>query len=525
MVKINLFSKEKGEFPSLKNLSELAIDYNLTDKKIDVSEENKLERYWLKKGFSEAFIYYDPDEGINKYKVFEPEMDEEEIETYQAVKGEVKDRILKEASKGEKREILHEKTTSVCNKLNKEISDIEFVKLFYYLNRDFIGLGRLQPLMQDNYLEDISCNGSNLPVYVYHQRHRDLETEISFGPKELETLVMNIAQRSNRQISFARPTAEATLPDGSRAQLSLGKEVTLKGSTFTIRKFPEEPITPTDLVAWDTLSSEMLAYLWLASENKKNIMIVGGTATGKTTSLNAITLFVPWGAKVVTIEDTHEIRLPFKNWVPSITREGFGDEAEDIDMYDLLRSALRQRPEYIIVGEIRGGEAVTLFQAMSTGHTSFSTLHASSVERAIRRLENPPIDVPRNMLPALDLIAVQSMTVSEGERHRRITEIQEIGNYESGKIQTNLLFNWNNNKKEFNRVSRSILLKNLSSELGYSYGEMEDEIKVRKRVIEKMNKNKVRKYDNVVKSIKLFQKDKKELLDRLNIKKTGIEDE
>ncbi|MDK2796230.1 MAG: archaeal flagellar protein FlaI, partial [Archaeoglobaceae archaeon] len=216
------------------------------------------------------------------------------------------------------------------------------------------------------------------------------------------------------------------MPDGSRIQLTLGKEVTDHGSTFTIRKFREEPVTPVDLIAWKTFSAEQMAYLWLCIENKKSLIFAGGTASGKTTSMNAISLFIPRRAKIVTIEDTRELMLPHENWIPAVTRDAFHGEKGKIDMYDLLRAALRQRPEYIIVGEVRGREALTLFQAMTTGHTTYSTLHADSVSGAIHRLENPPIEVPRAMLEALNIISVQAQTYVNDRRVRRNIEIAEI---------------------------------------------------------------------------------------------------
>jgi len=511
----------KVEYPSFNKLTKAAIENNLVSEYNFSESANELESYWLEKGFSQAVIIYNEEENSPYYIVCEPELTEEEIRLKEELLDELKDLIIKRSVSGNKEKVLHDNLIKLIRRINKNIDVETFLKLFYYAKRDFMGLGRIQPLMEDRYLEDISCNGSDIPLYVYHQRHEDLETNIKFDEDELESLVMNISQRSDKQINFASPSLEATLPDGSRAQLTLGKEVTLRGSTFTIRKFPEEPITPIDIAAWETISPEMLAYFWFLSENGRNIMIVGGTATGKTTTLNAISLFIPWGAKVVTIEDTHELRLPFDNWIPSITREGHGSDAEDIDMFDLLRSALRQRPEYIIVGEIRGKEATTLFQAMSTGHTSFSTLHASSVERAIRRLESSPINVPKNIIPALDVIAVQSMTKTGDKKYRRMTEVQEIGDYdaESGGIQTNLLSKWNNRTRNFERLSKSIVLKLIAEERGMSYGEVEEEVRIRTKVIEKMIDKNIRGFKEVVRHIKRYQRKKEELLEELGIKK------
>ncbi|PTD94414.1 secretion system protein E [archaeon SCG-AAA382B04] len=508
------------EYPDFEEIEEEAINNDLIQlPQLEEDRYTKLDSYWLYKGFSKALIYYDEFEENSEYRVIDPKIDEY-LDLKNGLRKELKNKLLKVDIKENKEKLFYNNFKKVIRRVKEPIEIPKFLKLYYHLKRDLLGYGGLQPFIEDNYLEDISINGVNIPLFVYHQRHQDLETNVKFGKEELESLVMNVAERSDKRINFARPMAEATMPDGSRAQMSLGDEVTIRGSTITIRKFSEVPITPTDLISWETLSPEMMAYLWFLAENERNIMIVGGTATGKTTTLNAMTLFIPWGAKVVTIEDTHELRLPFDNWVPSVTRPQQGVEAEDIDMYDLLRGALRQRPEYIIVGEIRGKEAVTLFQAMSTGHTSFSTLHAPTVERTINRLENPPIEVPKSMIPTLDAIVVQSFVRGKEGKKRKVKEIQEIGNYntETNSIQTNLLFRWNSNKNSFEKLSNSINLKLISDETGTSYSKVKSEIQNRSKILSKMIENDVRRYKDVVKSIKRFQKRKQELYNELGIK-------
>ncbi len=508
-------------YPSHKEIQKEALKRNLIKlPKLNKEKYTEIDSYWLKKGFNKVIIFYDEEKETSRYKIINPTLSNEEKSLKIELTKKLKSNLLKSDITKEKEKTFFKNYLKLVKRLKNEISKETFLKIYYYLRRDLVGYGRFQPFLDDRYLEDISCNGANIPVFVYHQRHGDLKSDESFSENELERLVMNIAERSGKRINFARPIVEATMPDGSRAQLSLGEEVTIKGSTITVRKFPEIPITPTDLIAWETLSPEMMAYLWYLAENKRNIMIVGGTASGKTTTLNAMTLFIPWGSKIVTIEDTHELRLPFENWVPSVTRPEEGSEAEDIDMYDLLRGALRQRPEYIIVGEIRGKEAVTLFQAMSTGHTSFSTLHAPNVERTITRLENRPINVPKSMIPTLDAIVVQSFTKEGDERKRRITEIQEIGNYDSetDSVQTNLLFDWKSSARKFERVSNSINLKLISEELGEPYEEIRSEVDIRAKILSKMIEKDIRGYPEVVKSIKRFQKRKSELFKNLNLK-------
>src|SRR5665647_3862320 len=215
---------------------------------------------------------------------------------------------------------------------------------------------------------------------------------------------------------------DATLPDGSRLQLTLGKEVTTRGTSFTIRKFREEPFTPIELMEYHTFSPDALVYFWFSIENAKSLIFIGGTASGKTTSLNAVSLFITPLAKVVSIEDTREITLYHDNWIASVTRESVAEAGATIDMFALLKAAMRQRPEYILVGEVRGHEAQTLFQAMNTCHTTFSTMHAGSVDAAIHRLESEPLNVPRNMLQALNIISIQALIYQGTARVRRCQE-------------------------------------------------------------------------------------------------------
>ncbi|HEC89941.1 MAG TPA: secretion system protein E, partial [Thermoplasmatales archaeon] len=304
--------------------------------------------------------------------------------------------------------------------------------ILYVLKRDLLDLGKLSPLMKDHLVEDISCDGAGIPVYVYHRTHGSIRSNVIFNDEdELSGFVIRLAQKCGKHISIAHPMQDATLPDGSRVQMTLSSEVTTRGSTFTIRKFRENPFSPVDIINFHTMSPEMVAYFWMAVEYGVNALISGGTASGKTSTLNAIALFIPREAKIVSIEETREINLPHPNWIPGVARSGFGDVVDgklagEIDMYDLMKAALRQRPEYILVGEIRGREAYVLFQAMATGHVTYSTIHADSIKSLIHRLEGEPINIPRIMLQSLDIVALQTIVRVKNKRGRRCTQIIEI---------------------------------------------------------------------------------------------------
>jgi flagellar protein FlaI len=389
-----------------------------------------------------------------------------------------------------------------------KIDDKSYYKIWYYIIRDFLYYDKITPLMFDTMLEDISCNGVQKYIYIFHRKYTNLRTNIIFNdPDELDSFVVNLAQKCGKHISIAEPMIDATMPDGSRIQMTLGREVTDHGSTFTIRKFRDEPVTPIDLIAWKTFSSEQMAYLWLCIENKKSLIFAGGTASGKTTSMNAISLFIPRRSKIVTIEDTRELMLPHENWIPSVTRDAFHGEKGAVDMYDLLRAALRQRPEYIIVGEVRGKEALTLFQAMATGHTTYSTLHADSISGAIHRLENPPIGVPRPMLEALDIISIQGQTYVGDRRVRRNLEIAEIVGLDAHTkmLRTSTVFQWDSVKDEHSMVGTSRALEEIRRQRGWSVRELNEELERRKRVLEFMLSNGIRMFKDVSAVIHAYQ--------------------
>ncbi len=407
-----------------------------------------VEEYWVYRPFAKVFILFSKESNDYLYYLSEPVLDKAERYLLYEVKELVRNKLIYgkvEMKKADKDRILEKALENVLEEYDLNVDKQTFHKFLYYVRRDFIGFYKIDGLMRDPYIEDISCDGWNIPIFVYHWNYGNMQTNIKFDRRELDSFVIRLAQRSGKHISTSNPLVDATLPDGSRIQLTLGKDVTTRGSTFTIRKFREILITPVDLIRWGTFSSEQMAYLWLAAENGKSMLFVGGTASGKTTSLNAVALFIPLNAKIVTIEDTRELKLPHMNWIPAVTRESFtGDEKGKIDMYDLLKAALRQRPEYIIVGEVRGREAQTLFQAMSTGHTTLSTFHADSVEAAIHRLEYPPLSVPRSMISALDIVSVQAQTFVGGRKVRRNLEIAEITEIDpvTKNIKTMTIFKW-----------------------------------------------------------------------------------
>ncbi|MFA1610195.1 type II/IV secretion system ATPase subunit [Halobellus rubicundus] len=446
--------------------------------------EEVVDRYWVNAPYAYVAITHDDANSEHYYYAVEPDLNDFEAELLSRARVDIRDPLLYRGGNEPTAEsTLRAELQTLLEQYGVDVSMRTFHALLYYLSRDFRGFGRIDPLMHDPHIEDVSCDGYDLPIFVYHDEYTDIETNVVFGADDLDDFVIRLAQESGRHISVGDPVVGTTLPDGSRVELALGEEVTPRGSAFTIRKYADEPFTPVDLIDFGTFSVDQMAYLWLCIESNKSLIFAGGTASGKTTSMNAVSMFVPPRAKVLTIEDTRELSLYHDNWLASVTRERL-HEGSDIGMYDLLRSALRHRPEFIIVGEVRGEEAVTLFQAMNTGHTTFSTMHADSIETVINRLENEPINVPRAMVQSLDLLCVQTLTRVEGERVRRSKSIGEIGEIDqrTGELDYAKAFSWEPDTDSF-RESDSNLLSEIQSERGWSRTERKREMNRRKRFL------------------------------------------
>ncbi|MGC8663700.1 MAG: type II/IV secretion system ATPase subunit [Thermoplasmata archaeon] len=464
------------------------------------------------------------------YEIIEPPLNISEEKMYKMIKDKITDLIDFKVfeSEEEKEEYLVDLMEEIIEKSGEVVTEETKAKLIYYLKRDFQGYGPIHIPMLDPDVEDISCDGTNIPVYIYHRKYESLRSNLKFENDEtLDNFVMWIVQKSGRHISIANPMVDASLPDGSRLQATLGKYVTKRGSSFTIRRFKPNPFTPLDLVKFKTLSREMMAYIWLGVENGISMIIAGGTASGKTTTLNATLLFIPPQAKIVSIEDTRELNLPQENWIPGLVREGYGEynpvtgkRAGEIDMFDLLTAALRQRPQYIIVGEVRGKEAYTVFQAMATGKTCYTTFHADDVKSLVHRLENEPINLPRALLTSLDVVLLQGQVKVGPKMTRRIKSLTEIVaiDPESGELVTNNAYVWNPGDDTFNYSGHSYVYEKISTIRNWSPRRMEIEVKRREMVLEYMEKIGVSNYKDVAKVVSEYYKDPESLISKIQEK-------
>ncbi|WP_368408783.1 ATPase, T2SS/T4P/T4SS family [Haloarchaeobius amylolyticus] len=391
-----------------------------------------------------------------------------------------------------------------------QLNEYQVEKLLYYLKRNFIGYERIDPIKHDINVEDISCDGYNSPVFVYHSGYEQIISNIYHGKRELDDFVVKLAQRSGKGISKRRPQVDATLPDGSRAQLTLGKEVSDHGTNYTIRQFKDVPFTPIDLINWNTFSLDEMAFLWLCIENHKSLIFAGGTASGKTTSLNAVSLFIPSNTKIVSIEDTREVELPQRNWIASVTRPSFSEDSQgDVDEFDLLEAALRQRPDYIVMGEIRGEEGRTLFQVMSTGHTTYTTFHADSVGEVLKRFTTDPINVSKTMFTALDLVSIQTQTRVQGNKVRRNKNLTEINHYDAENDEINVqdVYQWQAETDEYLKMGDSNTLDEIQFDRGWSYEKLQDELFKRRVILAYLIKNGLNEYVKVAATVQAYIND------------------
>lgn len=483
----------------------------------------EIDRYWVNEPYAFIVILFNEETNYHLYYIVEPKLTDFEKIFLTEIRDRLRDVLLVEDIDEEdqnKEAVLESKIRSIIRDYTIEVTPPMFAKIAYYIKRDFVRFGKIDALMTDDSIEDISGNGHDIPIFLYHRVHQNIPTNVVYEEDELNSFIIQMAQRSGKHISVAEPIVDATMPDGSRIQMTLGTSVTAHGSTFTIRKFSDTPITPVDLIRWGTFSSESMAYLWLCIENNKSLIYAGGTASGKTSSLNAVSLFIPEKAKVITLEDTRELKLPHPNWIPSVTRDSFtADERGAVDMYDLLKAALRQRPEFLLVGEVRGKEALTLFQAMSTGHTTFSTMHADSVASAIHRLENPPISVPRTMIQALDIMSIQSQTYTKGKRVRRNIKLVEIVDIDPNtrNIRTNDIFVWDSESDVFVRTGDSKALFDIKMRRGWNQAKVDQELYYRQKILEHMVKNNINDFEEISDIINAYQSTPEKVLRKLQL--------
>lgn len=412
-----------------------------------------------------------------RYYIIEPSLNDREKEIVRWIKevieysdDSVPIQVIKDPEL--KREYIIEFSKKILKK--KRVPQDRWDKIIYYVVRDLVGYGRIDALMNDKFIEDISCSGLHVPIYIWHRDHGYIPTNVVFNDKdELESLVYKLAVMAKKMISVANPSVDGILPDGSRVICNLGV-VSLKGPTFTIRKYTVEPMTVIDLIKEGTITPEVAAYLWILMEHKKSIIVCGEVGAGKTTLSNAILGFIRKTAKIVTIEETPEIRLDgYENWTQKVTRESIREEVRSIDLFELVKIALRERPDYIIVGEVRGREAYVLFQAIALGHGGLTTLHADNIDSAIKRLTSRPLDIPIYLVAlASAFIEISKYVDESGRIKRRVSNIKEIEGMEEKNLILRDVFKYIPEEDTIKMVGDSIELRKIATESGIPYDQL-----------------------------------------------------
>jgi archaeal flagellar protein FlaI len=467
-------------------------------------------------------IEINEDKGTLKYNVVEPALNEEETELLKRIKNLIVDRmdvsleVLRDSEKME--EYLREQIQHIFKKFEREIPEQSEDKFIYYMKRDFLGYGIIDLLIRDENIEDVSCNGVRTPIYVWHRKYESIPTNIIYETEdELDKTVIRLAYRSGRQISISHPIMQGTLPEGFRVQLTL-KEISKRGDTFTIRKFRENPFTIVDLIKYGTLSPEIAAYLWILVENGRSIMVCGATASGKTTLLNSISMFIKPEMKVITIEEVRELRL-HENWIPMIPRPSYQPGVTEITLFDLLKSSLRQRPDYIVVGEVRGEEAYTLFQAIATGHGGLCTVHSDSVEYAIKRLLSRPMDIPAMMVPLMNvLLQIRRVKIGDNVVRRSDTVTEIIGLSPTDQVQIEHRFKWDSTDDTYRFLESAgrgeSVFKQISNLRHIPEFTLEEEMQKRTLILEWMVKENMNTYSQVSEIVQNYYTNPEEVLTR-----------
>ncbi len=494
MFKINLYTEKRLNLERPTDLTSLNIVYPLIEP------------------YAYAHIYFDKNTSNIIYEVVEPPLNEKEKEIYNIVSSEIKHLLIIKLS--ELKDInqvisyLERLYNFILSEYGIKINDENsYNRIFYYIFRDIYGYYKIEPLMRDPYIEDIECSGSNIPVFVVHRIFGNLKTNIVLNEEEIINIIEKFTLRAGKHISYAEPLLDATLPDGSRINATYSKDITTRGPTFTIRKFRDIPWSPIELIKINTAIPEIFAYLWLAVEYKKNIIIIGGTASGKTTFLNAISMFIPHNARVVSIEDTREIKLYHPNWIPSVVRSS-SSMVDEISMFDLLKLSFRQRPDYVIVGEVRGEEAYVMFQGMASGHAALSTMHSTDVKSLINRLVSPPINLSKYLVELLNVVIIMRHDVSFGKNFRRVGEIDEIIRYN----KYNRVFVWDAFKKRYIFNKKSYLLYKISKEYGIKYSELYKELIIRSKLLRRLLDLGVYDYETFSQIVNMYYLNKEEVL-------------
>jgi len=483
-----------------------------------------VEKYPLYEPFAHVAIAQNPKTGEHKYILDELQLDPLERSVYHRIL-----EILLAEIESPKEEILDprrffaDEAKKIVDKYRISLGwlpDVSWYKILYHAERDLVGFGQIDPFMRDQNIEDISCDGVTRPVYIWHRNYESIETNIEFGTdEELDNMVVKLVHMAGKHVSSAFPIVDASLPGKHRLAVCYRREVTPFGTAFTIRKFREDPYSIVDLINIGTFSEEMAAYFWQCLEHRASIMVLGGTAAGKTTALNALACLIKPGSKIITIEETAELNLPHDNWVSLIARQSYGlggDSTGEVALFDLVKTSMRHRPDILIVGEVRGQEAYVLFQALATGHGGMCTMHAENLGSAIKRLTQKPMDISPAYIPLMNVIlSIQRVHLTKNNERRafrRVMNVNEIADYEDYRN----IFKWNPGKDEYLQTfDKSVMLSEISERSGTGKKDLIAEIERRKTVLHWMREHNIRSYKDVAAIIAEYFSRPKQIYDKI----------
>jgi flagellar protein FlaI len=483
-----------------------------------------MDKYPLYEPFAHVAIVQNPKVGEYKYVLDELQLDPLERSVYNRIL-----EILLAEIESPKEEILDprkffaEEAKKIVDKYRISLGwlpDVSWYKILYHAERDLVGFGRIDPLMRDPNIEDISCDGVNRSVYIWHRNYESIETNLQFeNDEELDNIVVKLVHMAGKHVSSAFPIVDASLPGKHRLAVCYRREVTPFGTAFTIRKFREDPYSIVDLINLGTFSEEMAAYLWLCLENRASIMVLGGTASGKTTALNALACLIKPGSKIITIEETAELNLPHENWVSLIARQSYGlggSNVGEVTLFDLVKTSMRHRPDVLIVGEVRGQEAYVLFQALATGHGGSCTMHAENLDSAIKRLTQKPMDISPAYIPLMNVVLsiqrVHLMKGTEKKAYRRVMNVNEIADYEDYRCT----FKWHPTKDAYlPTFDKSIMLSTISERIGVDKKDLLDEMNRRRDVLHWMRERNIRSYKDVAAIIAEYHARPKQVYEKI----------
>jgi len=511
--KINLGSKKKTPEPEIPSVAKsLPKGIKIADK------------YPLYEPFSQVVIVQDPKTGEYKYVLDELQLDPLERGIY----NRILDMLLAEIESPkdqikDPRKFFAQEAKKIVDKYRISLGwlpDVSWYKIIYHAERDLVGYGKIDSLMRDPNIEDISCDGVNRPLYIWHRTFESIETNVQFESDEvLDNMVGKLVHMAGKHVSSAFPIVDASLPGKHRLAVLYRREITPFGTAFTIRKFRDDPYSIIDLINIGTFTEELAAYLWICLENRASIMILGGIAAGKTTALNALACLIKPGSKIVTIEETAELNLSAENWVSLISRQSYGlggSSVGEVPLFDLVKASMRHRPDMLIVGEVRGQEAYVLFQALATGHGGMCTMHAEDLDSAVKRLTQKPMEISPAYIPLMNVvISVQRVhLVKNGVKkaYRRILSTNEIVNFEN---YLNI-FRWDPNADlQIASPENSVLLSSVSKRLGVTTQDLLEEMKRRSNVLHWMRQQKIRSYKEVASIIAEYYARPKEFYQKI----------